>query len=85
MKNDDYFFLPLAVGVAAAAVCCLPNISARLFMPLVFTFFNASTPRLPFASSLRFFAAAAAFPPPNDEEEDGSSEEEVLEDCRPGR
>lgn len=84
-----YFFFPFAAAAVAAlvlfaadppAVACFPNISAKLFIPFVFTFFKASTPRLPFASSLRFLAAAAALPPPSVERSDSD-----FEEPRPGR
>lgn len=40
------------------------NISAILFIPLVLTFFNSSTPLLPLASAFLFFSFAAAEPNP---------------------
>jgi hypothetical protein len=74
------FFVTFSVTAFFSLLAgCFANISLRLFIPFVLTFFNASTPRLPLlASALRFFAAAA-LPPPRE------SERSVLEEERPGR
>ena len=72
--RENQGFFGFAFGTAE-------NISARFFIPLVETFLSISTPRLPFASSFRFFAAAAAAPNPFPVISSPSADDEA----RPGR
>lgn len=63
----------------------LPNISFKLRIPFVLTFFKASTPLLPFCASFFFLASWAADPPPSGLSALSLSRVPLMADARPGR